>query len=128
MGEKYDGSRESLQDKSHKPLTLHPSAHTEQEIKWIKDIIKRNPHATLTEIWYKLSRQKGYKGKPTSLYRILRKLGYYKYDVIAGTSKRVSKPYDTPKNLGKKWQIDVTFMPKECKENLPMDKNYYQFT
>lgn len=125
---KYDGSKESLRDKSHKPLTSHPNAHTEQEIKWIKDIIKRNPHATLTEVWYKLVRQKEYKRKVTSLYRILRKLGHYKVEVITGTSKRKNKPYHTPTELGKKWQIDVKFVPKECKENLPHDKNYYQYT
>ena len=41
---KFDGTKESLIDKSHKPLTLHPKAHTEQEIKWIKDLIRRNPN------------------------------------------------------------------------------------
>ena len=35
---KYDGSKESLTDKSHRPLSKHPTAHTEIEIKWIKDI------------------------------------------------------------------------------------------
>ena len=41
---KYDGSKESLADKSHRPLSKHPKAHTEIEIKWIKDLIRRNPH------------------------------------------------------------------------------------
>ena len=30
---KYDGSRESLEDKSHRPLSKHPKEHTETEIK-----------------------------------------------------------------------------------------------
>lgn len=34
---KYDGSKESLTDRSHKPLSKHPTAHTEVEIKWIRD-------------------------------------------------------------------------------------------
>ena len=33
----YDGTKESLEPKSHKPLTPHPNSHTEEEIKWIKD-------------------------------------------------------------------------------------------
>ena len=37
---KYDGSKESLEDKSHRPLSKHPKEHTETEIKWIKDLIK----------------------------------------------------------------------------------------
>ena len=36
---KYDGSKESLEDKSHRPLSKHPKEHTETEIKWIKDLI-----------------------------------------------------------------------------------------
>ena len=69
---KYDGSKESLEDKSHRPLSKHPKEHTETEIKWIKDLIKRNPHITLNEIWYKLKINKGYARKPASLYRVLR--------------------------------------------------------
>ena len=41
---KYDGTPESLLDKSHRPISRHPNAHTDEEIKWIKDLIRRNPH------------------------------------------------------------------------------------
>ena len=58
---KYNGNKESLEDKSHGPMSKHPTAHTEIEMKWIKDLIKRNPHITLNEIWYKLKINKGYK-------------------------------------------------------------------
>ena len=85
---KYDGNKESLKDKSHKPLSKHPKAHTEMELKWIKDLIKRNPHITLNEIWYKLKINKGYTRKPASLYRILRKIGFYNNAEIKGRSKK----------------------------------------
>ena len=85
---KHDGSKESLEDKSHRPLSKHPKEHTETEIKWIKDLIKRNPHITLNEIWYKLKINKGYTRKPASLYRVLRKIGYYNNPEIKGTSKK----------------------------------------
>ena len=126
---KYDGRKESLKDKSHRPLSKHPTSHTDEEIKWIKDLIRRNPHITLNEIWYKLKRNKGYTRKPTSLYRILRKIGYYQEIEIKGTSKKHNQEYNTPKKLAEKWQIDVKYVPKECKaENLPFDKKYYQYT
>jgi len=126
---KYDGTKESLKDKSHRPLSKHPSAHTDEEIKWIKNLIKRNPHITLNEIWYKLKLNKGYKRKPTSLYRILRKLGYYNETKIKGTSKKHNQKYNTPEKIGEKWQIDVKYVPNECKtEKLPKDKRYYQYT
>ena len=126
---KFDGTKESLIDKSHKPLTPHPTAHTELEIKWIHDYIRRNPHITVCELWYKLKINKGYTRHPASLYRFLRRIGYYNELTINHTSKHKNKHYDTPKDIGIKWQIDVKFVPNECKsDNLPDDKRYYQWT
>lgn len=51
---RYDGTKESLVDKSHKPFTPHPNAHTKEEITWIKNLVRRNPHITLCELWMKL--------------------------------------------------------------------------
>lgn len=72
---------------------------------------------------------KGYTRKPTSLCRILRKIGYYNNPEIKGTSKRHNQKYHTPEMIGQKWQIDVKYVPKECKtKEIPRDKNYYQYT
>ena len=126
---RYDGTNESLVDKSHKPLSVHPKAHTEEEITWIKNLIKRNPKITLCELWYKLRIKKGYTRHIGSLYRVLRKLGMTKNISISGTSKYSPKPYNTPKEIGIKWQIDVKYVPKVCKSvNIPKDKNFYQYT
>lgn len=66
---------------------------------------------------------------PGSLYRVLKRIGYYNNITIKNTSKYVPKKYDTPKDLGKKWQIDVKFVPNECKaSNLPHDLKFYQWT
>ena len=82
-------------DKSHRSHSPHPNAHTKEEIKWIKDLLKRhkNDNLTLGKIWYKLRINKGYKRNIGSLYRVMRKLGYYKQINITGTSKYI------PKNL-----------------------------
>ena len=126
---KYDGTEQSLMDKSHRPLTPHPNAHTETELKWIHNYIRRNPHITLCELWYKLKLNKGYTRHPVSLYRILKRIGYYNQINIKGTSTYTPKKYDTPTEIGKKWQIDVKYVPNECKsDNLPKDKRYYQYT
>ena len=126
---KFDGNKESLVDKSHKPLTPHPNAHTELEKKWINDYIRRNPHLTVCELWYKLKINKGYTRHPASLYRFLRTIGYYNQLNINHTSKHKNKHYDTPKDIGIKWQIDVKFVPNECKcDNIPDDTRYYQWT
>ena len=85
---KYNGTKESLMDKSHKPHSPHPNAHTLEELTWIKNLIKRNPNISMIELYAKLKFNKGYKRHPCSLFRILRKLGFYK-----NLKKRLSHIY-----------------------------------
>lgn len=126
---RFDGTKESLLDRSSRPKTKHPKAHTEQEILWIKNYIRRNPSITLNELWYKLKRNKGYTRHPTSLYRVLKRLGFYHVTKINNTRIKHTGKYETPLNIGEKWQIDVKYVPKECKTNtLPFDLNFYQYT
>lgn len=60
----YDGTRESLMPKSHRPHKAHPKAHTEQEIKWIKDYHRRNPNISICELYGKLREEKAYSRRP----------------------------------------------------------------
>ena len=53
----------------------------------------------------------------------------YKGMYIKNTSKKKhNKKYETPKNIGEKWQIDAKYVPNECKVKLAEDKRYYQYT
>lgn len=124
----YDGTKESLTDKSHRPLSTHPNAHTEHEIKKIKNLIKRNPHIGLNELYTKLRIEIAYSRHYASLYRFLKKSNFYKNDI---PKKKVysPKPYNTPLNVGEKWQMDVKFVPKDCySSSIPSDEKYYQYT
>ena len=122
---KFDGTKESLIDKSHKPLSPHPNAHTDEEIKWIKDFIRRNHHISMSELYDKLRTEKGYSRTAPSLFRILRKMGFYvnkeKHKIY------IPKKYDTPSDIGIKWQMDVKYIPKECYSGTTPDK-FYQYT
>ena len=78
-----------------------------------------------------MNREKGYTSKITSLYRVMKRLNikFYKGMNIKNTSKKKhNKKYETPKNIGEKWQIDAKYVPNECKVKLPEDKQYYQYT
>lgn len=122
---KFDGTKDSLIDKSHKPLSKHPNAHTDEELYWIKNYIKRNPYISLCELYGKLRVEKGYSRHACSLFRVIRKL---KYPIDKEKhSKYVPKKYDTPKELGKKWQMDVKVVPKQCYVGQMPDK-FYQYT
>ena len=74
----YDGTRESLLPKSHRPKTQHPNAHTEEELNWIKNYHRRNPNISMCELYGKLRAEKGYTIHPGSLYRVFIRLGYRK--------------------------------------------------
>ena len=123
---RFDGSRESLMDKSHKPITPHPNAHTETELKWINDLHRRNPHISICEMYGKLRSQKGYDRHPGSLYRIYKALGF---SSKAPSTKKKRKPqmYHTPEALGIKWQMDVNYVPSACYVGQMPDK-FYQYT
>ena len=128
---KYDGTKESLIDKSHKPKSRHPKSHTNQEIRWIRNYVRRNPRITLCELWIKLKREKGYTRTITALYRVMKRLNikFYKGMNIKNTSKKKhNKKYNTPEKIGEKGQMDVKYVPNECKIGLPEDIRYYQYT
>lgn len=96
----YDGTKESLIPKSHRPHTAHPNAHTEQELKWICDYHRRSPNISICELYGKLREEKAYKRHPGSLYRVFVRLGFRnKVESTKKKSKHTGK-YDTPAELG----------------------------
>lgn len=123
----YDGTKESLQNKSHKPHSPHPNAHTEEELKWIKDYHRRNPNISICELYGKLREDKAYSRHPGSLYRVFVRLGFrQKVESTKKKSKHNGK-YDTPVTLGEKWQMDVKYVPKACYSGKD-GQTFYQYT
>lgn len=100
--------------------------HTQTELKWITNLQRRNPHISICEMYGKLRSQKGYTRHPGSLYRIYRTLGF---SSKAPSTKKKRKPqkYDTPTQLGVKWQLDVKYVPSACYVGEIPDK-FYQYT
>ena len=46
---RYDGTRESLQDKSSRPHTPHPNAHTKEEQEYIRKLFEEQPNISYAE-------------------------------------------------------------------------------
>lgn len=123
----YDGTKESLKPKYCAPYTPHPNRHTDEEIKHIKDLLKRNPHIGLNELYGKLRLNYAYMRHPTSLYRFLRKNGWY--EDIKKKKPYIPQPYDTPIHIGEKWQLDVKFVPRSCYVGeFKEERRFYQYT
>lgn len=123
----YDGSRESLAARSHRPHSQHPNAHTKEELTWIQNYYRRNPNISICELYGKLRQKKGYTRHPGSLYRVFIRLGYR---TEVESTKKKSKHlghYETPKELGKKWQMDVKYVPTVCYAGTDGQK-FYQYT
>ena len=121
---RYDGTLQSLADKSHKPHH-HPNEHTSDEIKLIMNMRKRNPNAGLVVFWVKLT-QRGYTRSITGLYRFLRKQG--QMAVKLPNPKYIPKPYEQMQYPGQRVQIDVKFVPDACIVGDAKGKKFYQYT
>ena len=107
---RYDGTPQSLADKSRRPHH-HPNEHTQEELKLIADMRKRNANAGLVVFWVKL-RQRGYTRSVTGLYRLLRRQG--ELAVKPPNPKYIPKPYEKMQYPGQRVQIDVKFVPEVC--------------
>ena len=123
----YDGTKESLLPKSHRPLTPHPNAHTAEELKWIQDYHRRNPNISVCELYGKLREDKAYSRHPGSLYRVFVRLGYRKKVESTKKKSKHNGKYDTPTELGIKWQMDVKYVPNACYVGTD-DEKFYQYT
>lgn len=124
---RYNGNIESLENKFSRINMLHPNRHTDEEIKHIQDLLKRNPHIGLNELYGKLRLNYAYHRNPASLYRFLRKRGWY--SSYKKKTKYIPQPYHTPEHIGQKWQLDVKFVPKQCYVGEFADeRQFYQYT
>jgi transposase InsO family protein len=122
----FDGDRNSLISKSRRPITPHPNAHNSEEIKHIKDLLKRNPNIGLSELYGKLKKNYAYTRHPSSLFRYLRTNGVYRMTEHK-KSPYVPKKYHTPTEAGIKMQLDVKFVPKSCFSG-KFENHYFQYT
>lgn len=124
----YNGNIKSLENGSCRPKTKHPNSQTDEEIKHIKDLIKRNPTIGLNELYGKLRINYGYSRNPVTLYRFLRKNNYFK-DLRKTRNNYIPKKYDTPVHIGDKFQLDVKVVPYDCRtKDVPFDLKFYQYT
>ena len=119
---RYDGSVNSLLDRSHRPKTS-PRAHTEQELKQIRRRLKKYKWSDLLLAYQELVEKDGYTRSYGGFKRIAAKLKAAK--PARKKAKKKPKPYQRADYPGQKIQIDVKFVPRYCVAN---GKKYYQYT
>jgi transposase len=118
---RYDGTIESLKDRSHRPH-CHPAEHTEAEKRLIKKVVKRYKWKDLI-LSYQVLLKKGYRRSYGGFKRIVQKLKDLKPS--KKKVKKKPKPYTRASYPGQKIQIDVKYVPTKC---VMGGGKYYQFT
>lgn len=118
---RYDGTTRSLADRTTKPYH-HPNQHTEEELKLIHNMWKKNKDVGLVVFWVKL-RQRGYTRTISGLYHAMVKLGIYEKKPVKRKPK--VKKYIQPTYPGERVQIDIKYVPSECLLN---GNKMYQYT
>lgn len=121
---RYDGTVRSLADRSHRPHH-HPNQHTDEEMKLIKDMRRRNPNTGLVRFWVKL-RLRGYTRSISGLYRVLIRDGQMAAKLP--NPKYIPKPYEQMQYPGQRGQIDVKFVPSACLTGEASGRKFYQYT
>ena len=122
--EKYDGTARSLELKSRRPHSS-PNAHTEEELKLIKRMVKRNGIYGLAEVYVRCQ-SKGYTRSFESMCRQIRKNQYKK----PGIHRKSYTKYDRMEGTfpGEKVQVDIKYVPEECIRFPSYGCRYYQIT
>ena len=122
--EKYDGTVRSLALRSRRPI-CSPNAHTEPELKLIRQMLKRNGKYGLAEVYVRC-KSKGYNRCFESMCRQIRKYNYK-------STKIYRKSYTRYEGMdgkfpGDKVQIDIKYVPLECIRFPTYHNKYYQIT
>ena len=121
---RYDGTIESLRELSRRPHS-HKNQHTENELKLIRDMRRRNPHAGLVVLWVKL-KKRGYSRSVTGLYRVLVRNSLI--PIKPDNPKYIPKQYEQMYYPGQRVQVDVKFVPSSCLVGDASKEKFYQYT
>ena len=119
---RYDGTWQSLMARSKRPHKS-PRAHTEEELRHIRRLVKKYHWTDLILAYQDLREKYAYTRSYGGFKRIVRKLAAAKGD--KKKKKRKNKPYQRAAYPGQKVQVDVKFVPSECVVD---GGKYYQFT
>lgn len=118
---RYDGSIESLRDRSRRPHS-HPRQHTAEEEQMICRMASRYDKRDKLLLYERLL-SKGYQRSYGGFKRFFSKLGLA--PVLKKRAARNPKPYQRAEYPGQKLQIDVKYVPSHCVAD---GRKYYQFT
>jgi hypothetical protein len=114
-----------LQNKSFVPKTKHPHAHTDDERLAIESVVLQYPNTPIIELYGQLRLYFGYTRSYSTFHDYFTRHYTTPKSVLA---PYIPKPYDTPKMLGQKWQMDVKCVPSFCPQRQCKGNKFYQYS
>lgn len=115
---RYDGTVESLKDRSRKPHSS-PRGQTSAELKLVRRYARKYPGDLL--LGYEKAKQYGYQRSYGCFKRTVEK---YRAEPGKGKKRRKNQPYHRAAFPGEKVQMDVKFVPTYC---IADGKKYYEY-
>lgn len=123
----YDGTIESLKNKSSRPLHEHPNSHTQEEKCEIIQLFNEKPDISYSEALGEMRTRYAYKRTYGGFYRYIVK-NHLRSVPEEKREKYIPKDYDTPEMFGIKMQMDVKFVPRECNHTKFPNEKLFQYT
>ena len=123
----YNGTLESLANRSSRPITPHKLSHTESERAAIVAIFTEHPDISYTEALGILRTEHAYKRTYGGFYRYVVK-NHLRGTPVRQTEEYIPQPYETPEHIGVKWQMDVKYVPRACNCGKFAKEWIYQYT
>lgn len=117
-------------DKSHRPHTPCAWAIGKEVVYKIECLRRQAGRSNLStiDIWAKAVKQTGENISYSTVLRYVRRGGGVE-PYRPAKKNRHDKKYHTPDEVGVKWQMDVKFVPAECKApTLSGSKSFFQYT
>lgn len=121
----YNGTLESLANRSSRPITPHKLSHTAEERAAIVAIFTEHPDISYTEALGILRTEHAYKRTYGGFYRYVVK---NHLRPVKQTEEYIPQPYETPEYIGVKWQMDVKYVPRACNHGKFAKEWIYQYT
>lgn len=119
---RYDGTLDSLRDKSRAPKNPRLK-QSDSQLEIVKHTFKHNKRKQAIEMFV-IAQKKGYKHSYYTFTKTVKRL--FRDHSFKQVTPYKPKPYDTPTEPGAKVQVDIKYVPSHCYSHL--DEKWYQYT
>ena len=130
---RWDGKKESLENRYCPPHTPDKKLHTDKEMAEILQMHEKYPNAGYMELHGRLRAECAYSRSYWGMRHYITENNLFN-EAVEKHIRKHDQPYDTPTMIGVKAQVDIKYVPTECLTGearlryLLTGEKLYQFT